>query len=415
MEADMLDRFHAARVLVVDDNPANLALLEAVLARAGVQHIHTTTDPRAALSRFDEIDPDIVLLDLHMPHLSGYAVLEEIARRAAGSYLPVLVLTADTTREAIHRALGSGARDFVTKPFDAAEVTLRVHNLLETRYLYATLRQHNARLHEQLTKYQEIERAEEESRQLKRDRIAGTIRDELFHIVFQPIIDIATRTVVGCEALTRFTAEPLRGPDRWFIEATEVGLGTELELATMRHAIQALDDFAESVFLALNVSAATLLSNEFPAMLDDSRSRTRVVLELTEHVPVENYDVVHVALADPRGRGVRLAVDDTGAGYAGFQHLLSLKPDVIKLDSSLTRGVDVDPVRHALAAALVSFTDQVGAGLVAEGIESSAELAAVEKLGIRWVQGYHLARPQPLAQLAAAFPGITDGRSHQPS
>jgi EAL domain-containing protein (putative c-di-GMP-specific phosphodiesterase class I)/DNA-binding NarL/FixJ family response regulator len=411
----MLDRFQTARVLVVDDNPANVALLEAVLTRAGAHHVHTATDPRDALARFDDIDPDIVLLDLHMPHLDGYAVLEEIVRRAAGSYLPVIVLTADTTREAIHRALGSGARDFVTKPFDAAEVALRVHNLLETRYLYAELRRHNARLHEQLTGYQELERAERESWQLKHDRIARTIRDEQFHIVFQPIVDLVARTVVGCEALTRFPAEPLRGPDRWFSEAAEVGLGTQLELATVRRAIQALDVLAEPVFLAVNASAVTLLSPELPMLLAECPSKPRLVLELTEHVRVENYDVMHAALTDFRRDGARLAVDDTGAGYASFQHLLSLRPDVVKLDNSLTRGVHVDPARHALAAALVAFTDEVDAGLVAEGVESSDELAAMERLGVRWVQGYHLARPQPLDQLASAFPEIVDGRTRQHS
>jgi len=403
----MLERFQAARVLVVDDNPANVSLLEAILRRAGIHQVHTSTDPRAALARFDAVNPDLVLLDLHMPHLDGYAVLEEIGRRAAGSYLPVLILTADTTREAIHRALGSGARDFITKPFDAVEVTLRVHNLLETRFLYATLRQHNAGLHDQLTEYQKVERAAQETWQLKHDRISRAIHDEQFHIVFQPIVDLVTHTVVGCEALTRFTAEPLRGPDRWFNEAAEVGLGTQLELAAVRQAIQALDVLAEPIFLALNVSPVTLLSPELPTLFVDSPDCSRVVLELTEHLPVENYDIMHTALAHLRPRGARLAVDDTGSGYASFQHLLSLQPDVVKLDSSLTRGVHEDPARRALAAALVTFTEQVDAELVAEGIELSDELAAVEKLGIRWAQGYHLARPQPLDQLAAACPGIT--------
>jgi len=409
----MLDRFKAARVLVVDDNPANVALLEAVLSGAGIRHVHTATDPRVALAKFDEIDPDIVLLDLHMPHLDGYEVLEQIGHRAAGSYLPVIVLTADGTKEATRRALGSGARDFVTKPFDAAEVTLRVYNLLETRYLYAALRHHNARLDQQLTEYQAVERAERESRELKRHRIAHAISDEQFAIVLQPIVDIVTNKVVGCEALTRFSAEPLRGPDRWFNEAAEVGLGTQLELATMRRALQMLDVLAEAVFLAVNVSPVTLLSPELATLLADFSDFSRLVVELTEHVPVEDYDLVHASLAGMRHRGARLAVDDTGAGYASFQHLLSLRPDVVKLDSSLTRGLHEDPARHALAAALVSFTTEVDTALVAEGIESADELAALEKLGVRWVQGYHLGRPQPLDQLSSAFPGVTGVRAGQ--
>lgn len=136
---DVLGRFSLARVLIIDDSSANVALLEQILTHAGLRSIHTATDPREALARFDDVNPDLILLDLHMPHMDGYEMLARIAERAAGFYLPVLVLTADTSPQATHRAFGLGAHDFLTKPFDVAEVTLRVHNLLQTRYLYTTL------------------------------------------------------------------------------------------------------------------------------------------------------------------------------------------------------------------------------------------------------------------------------------
>jgi signal transduction histidine kinase len=136
----MTDRFAAARILIVDDNGANTALLQAVLARAKYEYVFSESDPRRVLSRLPDIDPDLVLLDLHMPQLDGFAVLEQIRAFAPIEYLPVLVLTADMTSGALLKALSGGAQDFVTKPFSNAEVLLRIHNLLEARFLYTTLR-----------------------------------------------------------------------------------------------------------------------------------------------------------------------------------------------------------------------------------------------------------------------------------
>lgn len=130
----------AARILIIDDQPANLALLEDLLAREGFVNVVSTTEPQRALALFQAFDPDLILLDLMMPGLDGYAILEQLERqRSANDYRPVLVLTADATTEARRRALSLGAKDFLTKPFDAIEAMLRVWNLVETRLLYKRL------------------------------------------------------------------------------------------------------------------------------------------------------------------------------------------------------------------------------------------------------------------------------------
>ncbi|MBW3655653.1 MAG: response regulator [Gemmatimonadetes bacterium] len=129
-----------ARILVVDDEPANVLLLERIVRRAGYTEVRTTTDSRTAMAHFSEFRPDLVLLDLNMPFVDGFTLLAQIAQAVPeGSYLPVLVLTANVTRDARERALSSGARDFVTKPFDPAEVLLRIRNLLQTRFLHLGL------------------------------------------------------------------------------------------------------------------------------------------------------------------------------------------------------------------------------------------------------------------------------------
>jgi putative two-component system response regulator len=129
----------SARILIVDDEPANVRLLERILERAGYSRLASTTDSRKVLGLVEAFDPDLILLDLRMPHRDGFAVLEELRPHLAGGFLPVLVLTADSTPQAWQRALSSGAKDFLTKPLDATEVVMRIRNLLETRFLYLTL------------------------------------------------------------------------------------------------------------------------------------------------------------------------------------------------------------------------------------------------------------------------------------
>lgn len=133
----LLDR----RILIIDDEPSNVLLLESLLTREGFANLTSVTDPLQAVDTFIACDPHIVLLDLMMPGIDGYALLEALRRLTIGKFRPILVLTADKTAAARHRALALGAKDFVTKPLDLVEVVLRVTNLLETSLLYDALTQ----------------------------------------------------------------------------------------------------------------------------------------------------------------------------------------------------------------------------------------------------------------------------------
>jgi len=394
----MLEPFRDADVLVVDDSLANVQLLVALLKRAGLRGVRSATTAQCALSLARDAEPDVILLDLHMPNTDGYAVLEELSLASDAEYVPVLVLTADTTTDAAHRALALGARDFLTKPFDATEVVLRVRNLLETRYLYKALRRHNANLADELARLS----MEEEELRRRHDESFGRIEhvlrcDKVMSVVFQPIVELATRVTVGLEALSRFAAEPARPPDLWFGEAAAVGLGPDLEMKAVRHAVSQLRCVSNEKFLAVNVSPELLLSRKLDEFADESIC-SRLVLELTEHVAVDDYAAIQARLAPLRERGARVAVDDMGAGFSSLRHILSLRPEIIKLDCSLTQGIDHDPARRALAASLVSFAKDVGASLIAEGVETAGELETLDRLGAHWVQGFHIAMPEPLAE-----------------
>jgi len=130
-----------ARILVVDDERVNVVLLERILEQDGYTNVRSTTKSEQAVALYDEFEPDLILLDLHMPGLDGFAVMERLEDRiASDTFLPILILTADIRPEVKRRALSAGAKDFVTKPFDRTEVLLRIQNLLETRFLHMRLR-----------------------------------------------------------------------------------------------------------------------------------------------------------------------------------------------------------------------------------------------------------------------------------
>src|SRR5579872_1943370 len=133
-----------ARILIIDDEPANVLLLERLLKREGYRHVRGASDARMALPLYHDFHPDLILLDLMMPHVDGYDVMKQLASsKSDQDYLPILVLTADASLRAKQKALSTGAKDFLTKPIEATETLLRIRNLLETRFLYRQIQNHN--------------------------------------------------------------------------------------------------------------------------------------------------------------------------------------------------------------------------------------------------------------------------------
>src|SRR5688500_770225 len=215
-------------------------------------------------------------------------------------------------------------------------------------------------------------------------------------IVFQPIVDLSSRVSVGYEALARFAAEPARPVDAWFTDATRLGRGVELEIASIQRAFAASAQLDRSAFISVNLSPTTLADERLTQALAD-RDLSGVVFEITEHVVVEDYLALRGAIAGWRRRGVRLAIDDAGAGYASLRHVLSLAPDFVKLDLSLVRDIDTDLARQAMATALVSFAAKSETTVVAEGIETEAEMTSLISLGVTIGQGYFMGRPSSAA------------------
>ena len=235
-----------------------------------------------------------------------------------------------------------------------------------------------------------------------RDRVERTLTGDGFSVVLQPVISLTTGRVVGCEALSRFAGWPLREPDYWFAEAASVGLGCDLELFAIERALSLLPGMPEPLCMGINAGPATFGSPELLALLSAS-TPSRIIVELTEHVGIEDYPGLRRASKALRQIGCKVALDDTGTGFASLSLLLEVSPELIKLDRAMTRDIDSDPVRRALARALVAFGKEVGAEVNAEGIETAAELAELIDLGIGYGQGFHLARPGSLEDLNSLF------------
>jgi EAL domain-containing protein (putative c-di-GMP-specific phosphodiesterase class I) len=236
----------------------------------------------------------------------------------------------------------------------------------------------------------------------ERERIERILEQRDFALAFQPIFVLDGGEPLGAEALVRFDGGRGEPPDVWLARAHEAGLGVELELAIVREAAGQLERLPCETVLTLNAGPDVLCSGRLLDALGEVPPG-RIVLELTEHLRVEDYPHLGQVLGELRGAGMRLAIDDTGAGFASLTHILRLAPDYIKLDRQLTCGIDTDTGRRCLANSLARFAEETGAAMIAEGIETAAELEVLQELGIAHGQGFYLGRPGPVGALQRAF------------
>lgn len=242
----------------------------------------------------------------------------------------------------------------------------------------------------------------------KRQRIRDVLTGPTMEIAYQPIYRLEDKVIDGFESLSRFQTDPYRSPDQWFADAATVGLGADLELEAIRRAFAALPRLPDHPYITVNVAPGTMLTSAFDAVMAGIPGE-RVVVEITEHTKIENFGTLRPKLRALQKRGFRIAVDDAGTGYAGLHLILALKPDLIKLDRLLIENIANDPAKRSLAAALTGFARETGAGIVAEGVETEAELEMLKPLGVTWAQGYLLGRPMPLAD-AIEMLGRVPGR-----
>ncbi|MCU1374745.1 MAG: response regulator receiver modulated diguanylate phosphodiesterase [Actinomycetia bacterium] len=230
--------------------------------------------------------------------------------------------------------------------------------------------------------------------------LAHLLGGRTLEIAFQPVVDLRHGTLSGVESLLRIERDGHWAlPGETFDRAAASGLTLGLELAALTLALARVEDVPNGGFLALNASPSTILSDGFSALLDEIDLH-RIVVEITENEAIGDYQPILEVLDGLRRRGLRVAIDDTGAGASTFRHIIRLRPDIVKLDVTLVDEICTDPIQRALVRAMVHFADDIGSVLIAEGIEDATQAPALRDLGVPFGQGFALGRPGPLARRA---------------
>ncbi len=381
------------RVLVADDDErVRQALADMLGARSEIEVVGMASDAMQAVRLANLHRPDVALVDGRMPG-GGATAIKEI--KASVPETHVVVLSARVGREVVEEMLEAGATSYLVKGTANGEIIQAIHQAAQGGG--------GGHSSEAAGLVLELTRSAGLAARQRAERIAR-IRAVMDaggpDMVFQPIFALESGEAVGVEALARFPDGLRRSPSVWFADAAELGLTVELELSAIRAALKWCELLPEQAWLALNVSPDTVCTHDLIKLLREARGQ-RIVLDMTEHSPVTDYDALILALDRLRESGVRVAVDDAGAGFASLRHILLVAPDFIKLDVSLTRGIATDARRRALARALTMFGGDIGGTVIAEGVETREDLQALSELHVPCAQGFHLAPPAPPGGTAA--------------
>lgn len=388
------------RILVADDDEILRETIVEVLTDDGrFVVVADVGDADAAIEAAMRERPPVALVDVRMPGGGGPRVAREL--RHASPATRVVALSSHDDREAIVEMFRSGAVSYLVKgEATNVEIARTLTDVAAGHFsLPATV---GRQVLDELSTLLERAHQQEGHRRNVEARVRRVLASGEVEMVYQPIFDLAEGAVAGVEALARFHHQPQQGPDRWFADAAVVGLEVEFDLLAVRLALQEALASPADTWLAVNICPATAMDPAFHAAVLGSQP-DRVVMEITEHAIIDDYDQFHRSIEPLRQSGVRLAIDDAGAGYASLRHMIALAPDIIKLDVALTRNIDDDPRRRAMARALISFAAELGTAIVAEGIETQAEFDTLRQLGVRTASGYLLARPGPFGELPTVW------------
>jgi EAL domain-containing protein (putative c-di-GMP-specific phosphodiesterase class I)/CheY-like chemotaxis protein len=391
------------RVLVAEDDEAVRKALSALIGDEPMLELAAAVgDADEAIAAAEREQPDVALLDVRMPGGGGAHAARGIKRVCPDTRM--IALSAHEDRDTVLEMVEAGVAGYLVKGTTIEKIVSSIERAangqgsLSVEVMGGVIEE----LAGQLTVQRRVDEKEGRSKQ----RIRQVLEDPAaLALVFQPICTL-DGTLVASEALSRFRGPPKRGPEAWFAEASDVGLRVELELAAIRAAFAAVPSLPSNTCLTVNASPATVIGSSFQKLIRKVDGR-RIVVEVTEHAPIADYTWMNDAIQRIKADGVRLAIDDAGAGFASLRHILRLDPDFIKLDQTLIRGIAKDRSKQALAVGLISFAEKIGATIVAEGIETVGELKALAALGVHYGQGYYLARPVPLVKLGTVQPRRT--------
>ena len=386
----MAPTFGAVTVLIAATDSSRGMLADVLSELDDCQVVGVAVDAEQAIDLAASHCPQIALLHVDVPGGGAHATR---GIRAVSPQTCVIALGAPDDDDSVRDMYSAGARGHLPRYASSQELLRSLRRAapngapMADRVATSVVSEINSETQSRL--------ARDRQRHRKRERILRVIEAGGPQVVIQPIRRLVTSEVLGFEALSRFGLGTLTTAE-WFEDAHACGLGAALEIAALRGAVEQAWPAVEgrgSCYLAINVSPSTLGHPEATELLD-LLPADRVVIELTEHELITEHEHLG-ALARMRSAGMRIAVDDIGAGFAGLQRLLTLRPDIIKLDRSVITTIETDPSRRALARALAGFADELGIALVAEGVERWSQSLSLCELGVALGQGYLLGPPEP--------------------
>jgi EAL domain-containing protein (putative c-di-GMP-specific phosphodiesterase class I) len=368
----------AREILVVDDEDGVRNALARAL-RGGGYNVTAVASVQEAKSKISATAFDLVISDLHMPIEGGLELLQSI--RESDPELPVILITGAPTTESAVGALQLKATGYFTKPIDPPRLLSEITRVLKMREL-ADVRRH---AHE-VTRKDTAERGE-------LSRTFDSALDQLY-MVFHPVVVWPGREIFGYEALMRTKEKALGNPLLLLESAERLGRLNDLGRAVRRRCAQAAKDSPDGVPLLVNLHPIDLADPEMYSQTAPlSEVASRVVLEITERAQLETVPDVEKRIANLRAMGYRVAIDDIGAGYSGLNSFALLRPDFVKIDMALVRGIDSDPVKRRLTTLLVQLCADLSIGVIAEGVETKAERDTLNDIGCDLLQGYLFAKP----------------------
>ena len=371
-----------SQVLLVEDDPIVRTAYMKVLRTSGLD-LETAADGLEALEKVRGGGFDAVVSDINMPRLSGIELLR--ALRELSLEVPVVLVTGGPAIETAARAVEYGAYRYLTKPVDIEALASTVRGAAEV----------GQRARERRAGGGPGPGARPLTPSAEEIALAEGFDDSLSQLWmgFQPIVDYGRRALYGYEALVRSDG-PFGRPNEIIRAAERLGRLTDLGRA-IRRRVAHHAAAAPLGLLFVNLHARDL---EDPDLTDPeaplSRVARLVVLEITERTALEEVSDIGSRVERLREMGFRLAVDDLGAGYAGLASFASIEPDVVKLDMSLVRGVDVSPLKQSVVRSVVGLSEEVGIEVISEGIELPSERDTLVSLGCRLFQGYLFGKPE---------------------
>jgi len=363
-------------ILVIDDEQDFLDLIRFYLEGANFR-VETAVTPEEGLQKA-RLKPDLILLDLFLPGMTGHEVCKRIKENKPISMIPIIMLTSQTKTLDKVEAFNLGVADYIGKHFSFEEILARIKAILRSSLPEQTL----------LAK---------EERNNKILELRKIIDEKDLKTLYQPIVNLDTRKPIGYEALTRGPAGSfLENAINLFTLASEENMFAELDQICLTLAAKRANFMSGDSLLFLNTDAIVLDNayfRNFEFLKDSKIEPSQICVELTERTCIRNFNKTSIDLAYYKSRGLKIAIDDVGEGYASLKSVAELMPEFIKVEMSLVRDIDKDNVKHTLVQVITELAKKINSHVIAEGVETKEELKTITSLGVEYGQGYLFARP----------------------